>query len=183
MSAGKIAAQVSHASAAYFANLINSNIRKVYTDRFLTKDENDKPIEYKNKSLAKIAKKALEDGKKYISATFTEEGKYVECEDNYKYLTEFELDRDVYEQWLNDRFTKTVCGARNKEKLLKAVEKAKELGLEEGKDFFIIKDVCLTELTPEDKDENGEGYTITCIGFKPLPDDVAHAISMQYHLL
>ena len=59
---------------------------------------------------------------------------------------------------------------------------AKELGLQEGKDFFLIKDACLTELTPEEIDENGQGRVLTCIGFRPLPDDIAHKISKKYQL-
>lgn len=54
--------------------------------------------------------------------------------------------------------------------------------MEEGKDFFLIKDNCLTELEPEEVDENGVGRTLTCIGFRPLPDDVAHEISRKFQL-
>ena len=59
---------------------------------------------------------------------------------------------------------------------------AEELGLKEGIDFFLIKDACLTELEPEEVDENGVGRTLTCIGFRPLPDEVAHQISRKYQL-
>lgn len=56
---------------------------------------------------------------------------------------------------------------------------AEELGLEEGKDFFLIRDRCLTELEP---DEDGIGWTLTAIGFKPLDDETAHKISKKYQL-
>ena len=59
---------------------------------------------------------------------------------------------------------------------------AEEIGLKEGKDFFFIKDNCLTELEPEEIDENGVGRVLTCIGFKPLPDDIAHKISKKFQL-
>ena len=65
---------------------------------------------------------------------------------------------------------------------MKAVTAAEELGLNEGTDFFLIKDNCLTELEPEEVDENGVGRTLTCIGFRPLPDEMAHAISRKYQL-
>lgn len=65
---------------------------------------------------------------------------------------------------------------------MKAVTAAEALGLKEGTDFFLIKDNCLTEMGPEDVDENGVGRTLTCIGFRPLPDDVAHTISWNYQL-
>ncbi len=93
-----------------------------------------------------------------------------------------EMDPDVYEQWLSGIFTKTICEAKNRNQLMKAVALAEELGLKENKDFFLIKDNCLTELEPEEIDENGIGRTLTCIGFRPLPDDVAHTISKKYQL-
>ena len=86
-------------------------------------------------------------------------------------------------EWIHGIFTKIVCGAKNKNHLLKAVKIAEELGLKEGEDFFLIKDNCLTELEPEETDQNGVGRTLTCIGFKPLPDETVHAISKKYQLL
>ena len=62
------------------------------------------------------------------------------------------------------------------------VTMAEELGLKEESDFFLIKDNCLTELEPEEYDEKGTGRTLTCIGFRPLPDDIAHQISRKYQL-
>ena len=92
------------------------------------------------------------------------------------------IDSATYEDWLGGIFTKTVCEAKNRNQLLKAVAMAEELGLKEGKDFFLIKDNCLTELEPEEIDEAGVGKTLTCIGFRPLPDEIAHAISRKFHL-
>ena len=39
-----------------------------------------------------------------------------------------------------------------------------------------------TELEPEEVDENGVGRTLTCIGFKPLPDEIAWQISKKFQL-
>lgn len=55
--------------------------------------------------------------------------------------------------------TKVVCRAKNKDDLLRAVEAAKELGMEEYKDYFLIYDACRTELEKESP---------TCIGFRPM---------------
>ena len=55
-------------------------------------------------------------------------------------------------------------------------------GKVENKDFFLIRDACHTELEPEEFDENGDGMTLTCIGFRPLPDEIAHQISHKFHL-
>ena len=46
----------------------------------------------------------------------------------------------------------------------------------------MIKDACLTELDPEEIDENGVGRVLTCIGFKPLPDEVIQQISRKFQL-
>lgn len=99
------------------------------------------------------------------------------------YEYDFIMDKDVYEEWINGIFTKIICEAKNFNHLMKVVELANELGLEENRDYFIIKDACLTELTPEEIDENGVGRTTTCIGFSPLPDDIARQLSKKYQLL
>ena len=45
-----------------------------------------------------------------------------------------------------------------------------------------IADGCLTKYVPEEYDENGVGSTLTCIGFRPLRDEIVHAISRNYQL-
>lgn len=97
-------------------------------------------------------------------------------------IESFRMDQGIYDEWINDIFTKTICEAKNRNQLMKAVSVAEEMGLKENEDFFLIKDNCLTELEPEEVDENGIGRTLTCIGFRPLPDDVAHQISRKYQL-
>lgn len=98
------------------------------------------------------------------------------------YVTKMVFTKELYDDWICGIFKKTICEARNRNQLMKAVAIAKELGLEEGRHFFLIKDCCLTELEPEEVDENGVGRTLTCIGFIPLPDDIAHQISKKFHL-
>ena len=102
--------------------------------------------------------------------------------ENGEYVFEIKIDAETYDDWICGIFTKTICEARNRNQLLKAKKMAEELGMEEEKDFFLIKDNCLTELEPEEVDENGVGRTLTCIGFRPLPDDVAHEISRKFQL-
>lgn len=101
---------------------------------------------------------------------------------DYCYECILTLNKDMFEQWIDGSFTKTVCQAKNKNQLMKAVTIAEELGLKEGEDFFLIKDNCLTDLEPEEIDDAGVGRTLTCIGFRPLPDETAHAISKKFHL-
>ena len=78
-------------------------------------------------------------------------------EENGHVLASFDLDREIYDDYLNGRITKTICEPKNLNKLLQAREMALNLGLVENQDFGMINDACLTELTPEWVDENGEG--------------------------
>ncbi len=68
----------------------------------------------------------------------------------------FDLDREIYDDYLNGHITKTICEAKNLNNLLQAREMALNLGLVENQDFGMINDAYLTELTPEWIDENGE---------------------------
>lgn len=88
------------------------------------------------------------------------------------------VEKSVLKNYICGSFVKTICEARNKNHLLKARDKAIELGLTENTDFGLIYDKCLTELQPEEEN----GTTLTGIWFCPLPDDVAHEISRKYQL-
>ena len=98
------------------------------------------------------------------------------------FITDRIITKGIYENWIKGSFTKTVCQAKNKNKLNKAINIANEMGLVENIDYWIIKDNCLTELEPEEIDENGVGRTVTCIGFKPMPTKEAHKISKKFNL-
>lgn len=100
----------------------------------------------------------------------------VNCEDCY--YSKVIIPIDVFNQYINGSFVKTICAARNKNHLMKAKVMAEEIGLQEGIDFGLIWDNCYTELTPEEEN----GTTLTGIWFKPLPDEIAHSISKKYHL-
>lgn len=88
------------------------------------------------------------------------------------------LNMEVYDQYINGSFVKTICEAKNKNHLLKAKKRADELGLIEGKDFGLIFDNCYTEIKPEEPN----GTTLTGIWFAPLPDNISHNISKKFHL-
>lgn len=94
-----------------------------------------------------------------------------------EYHAYLRFDRRLYEQWLEGSFTKCVLEAKNKNKLMKAKELAEEIGLVEGKDFFLIRDNCMTELEPEE-----DGTTLTVIGFRPMDSSVIDSIGKKYQL-
>ena len=75
----------------------------------------------------------------------------------------FDLDDDTL-CWLTGIFTKVLLEAKNLHALEKVVVTAKENGLVEGKDFFCIRDNCLTELLPDD----GSDRCFIAIGFRPM---------------
>ena len=92
---------------------------------------------------------------------------------------EFSVSYEVWTDYINGIYTKTICEARNLNNLMKAKTIANELGLKENEDYGFIKDKCLTELKPENED----GTTTVGIWFAPLVDDVAHQISKRFPLL
>ena len=96
-----------------------------------------------------------------------------------RYKAELEFDAETYEGWIGGIFTKVLLEAKNRNALEKAVRKAEEAGMREGEDFFIIRDVCRTELTPEDED----GRTPTCVGFRPMPEERIDPITRKYQLM
>lgn len=191
MSAGKIAAQCCHASLAYFSAQMMCDLHKglkmpyqyhpVYE---FTKANGRKLVQYKSPQMQEYRDRAIAEGREWFYTRIIGKERYEWVDEpEYEYRGRIVFPVDVYENWLNDIWTKTVCEAKNKGHLLKAVLLAEELGLKENQDFFLIRDRCLTELEPEEMDENGIGRTLTCIGFRPLDDDTAHKISKKFQLL
>lgn len=88
------------------------------------------------------------------------------------------VDLCVLKDYIQGFFVKTICEARNKAQLMKAVEIAGQFALVENRDYGFIYDNCFTELIPEEPD----GTTLVGIWFAPLPDEVALKISHKYQL-
>lgn len=227
MSAGKLAAQVSHASMAFLTNAIKANGikrldkghsilpvyeyieieenkidywhnrieestksdiengREVYPQEIVIKNGQvflKRPILYKSPRVYELASEARKRGKDKFCTYTLYDYAVVATEPTYHIESTIQFDLDTWNDWIMGSFTKIVCEAKNKYQLEKVMGVAADLGLEEGKDYFLIKDNCLTELTPEEVDENGVGRTLTCIGFRPLPDDVCAQLSKKYQL-
>ena len=70
-------------------------------------------------------------------------------------------------EWFDDCYTKIILRAKNLNEMNKVIRKAEENGFVENKDFFCIKDVCRTELLPDD----GEQTCFTAIGFRPMDEN------------
>ena len=94
------------------------------------------------------------------------------------YELSYVISKDIFEQYINNSFVKTICEARNLNHLKKAAVIAEELNLVENEDYGFINDNCKTVFSPENED----GTTTVGILFKPLPDDVSHKISKKYQL-
>ena len=138
-----------------------------------------------NMSVGKLASQVSHASMAFLTTPLRDAKDYkdkIKKNENGDYMVKVKVDAETYENWICGIFTKTICEAKNRNQLLKAKKMAEEMGMEEGKDFFLIKDNCLTELEPEEVDEHGVGRTLTCIGFRPLPDDVAHMISRKFQL-
>ena len=190
MSLGKTCAQVSHASMAFLTRMIQENTFMCVENRYHAWEDfplNTKPQRYKRADLYCWAEEARKNGQDYFYARPVDPenpyGPMELCESSYHYATRMNIDKKLYEEWLGGIFTKVVCEAKNKNQLLKAVRIAEELGLVENKDFFIIRDCCLTDIEPEEFDENGVGRTITCIGFRPMEQEIMEKISKKFQLM
>ena len=189
LSPGKLAAQVSHASMAFLTNMIRKNTGKNINEEIgHSRILDGKPQYYRHPDLDEFAK-IVRDNNKYLFFykplnPDNPYGKQIMCEHTTvkNYHTEFDIDKDLYEQWINGSFTKCILEARNKNHLLKAKKMAEELGMVEDKDLFLIKDNCYTELEPEEIDEDGVGRTLTCIGFKPMDSEIIDQIGKKYQL-
>ena len=187
MSAGKMSAQVSHASMAFLSRMIQEHTTPVLIGCYPAIDKHTKGVMlYKRNDLSNWAQEAFNRGEDcFYARPVNPANPYGElelCAPDYKFHCEMDIDKELYEGWLGGIFTKVVCEAKNRNAIDKAMRIANELGLQENRDYFLIKDCCLTELTPEEYDENGVGRTLTCIGFRPLPDEIAAQISKKFQL-
>jgi len=177
LTAGKLAAMVSHCAEAYWLHLLmRSYIKDNEFDVLPVEIPNDPNywMLYRHPEVYKAAKAAHERGDK----TFV----YKSENSRPTIGITFELPKDIWKDYVNDIFTKTICEAKNLNHLMKVVDIAKELGLQENIDYGFIDDCCKTELTPEFTDENGNGRCRVGIWFRPLPDEISKQLSKKYQL-
>lgn len=166
MSHGKMASQVSHASMAFLTTQIREKAEK----------------KWNRSELAGFFGPLLN------GITFGKDGGVETGHDDNNagsgktpqihYEATLSFDRNLYEQWIRGSFTKCVLEAKNRERLLQAMETASGLGMKQGIDFFPIYDSCFTELLPEEEN----GTTLTCVGFRPMDSDVIDEIGKKYQL-
>ena len=134
-----------------------------------------------NMSPGKLAAQVSHGSMAFLTWMIRNKATYSEADyfDGYDkiYTANLTFDKELYEQWIDGEFTKCVLQAKNKNQLLKAKTMAEDLGMTEGKDFWLIKDNCHTELEPEE-----DGRTLTCIGFRPMDSETIDKIGKKYHL-
>ena len=132
MSAGKLAAQVSHASMAFLAHAVTAGI-----DR---------------------------DEQGHNTVIETIDGKQI-------YHCDMLFNKRIVDDWIGGIFTKIVLEVKSETKLMHVIGAAQSAGLVEGRDFFPIRDACLTELQPDET-----GSRLTCVGFAPMPKSKMHDV-------
>lgn len=171
---GKLAAMVGHCAEAYFTNLLKSFpcVDNEF-DTLLSEDpwRPGQPAVYKHPDVCRKADKAFKAGEKYfkVRKQFPKNTISVIVE----------IPKDIWNDYINGIFTKTICEARNLDNMKKRVMPViEELGLTEDIDYGYINDSCKTELMPE----NPDGTCTIGMWFKPLPDDIAHKISKKFQL-
>lgn len=189
MSYGKFAAQVSHGSMAFLSYLIKAHtLRRIKHKYWAWEDPGIRavPQRYRRKDLDDWAKEARKEEKDYFCAKPVNEeepyGQLMLCKPEYEYICQMQLENGLYEEWLDDAFTKCVLEAKNKNQLLKAKTIAVNMGMKENEDFFLIYDSCRTELEPEEFDEKGNPRCLTVIGFRPMESKVIDQIGKKFQL-
>lgn len=186
MSPGKLAAQVSHSSEAFLVEMIKNNVIKVINERYGRAWEDNartEPQYYRRGDLSELAQKARDQGRKiFYYRPVNKSDPYGQLEWCDKptvnhYEVKLSIEKDLYEQWFNDEYKKCVLQVKNKNQLLKAKSIAEEMGMVEGRDLWLIYDNCHTELAPEE-----DGKTLTCIGFRPMQEEIIDRLGKKYHL-
>ena len=176
---GKLAAMVGHCCEAYWTNLLKAYAAFgcIKDNEFVTLPAKETygngkvgPALYKHPTLMKLSQEAFDAGK----------DSFTTHEENPKKTVTLTvtLPKDIWNNYVNDIFTKTICECKNLNQLKKAEAIAKELDLVETLDYGYINDKCLTDLTPENED----GTCTVGMWFRPLEDDVAHKISKKFPL-
>ena len=148
---GKLAAMIGHCCEAYWTNAMKAGTIK--DNEFETRPAVETHVSDGNRPASSVSPE--------ISETF---GKPFEADEKNSGLMEkgsgptvtvsFEIPKDIWTEYVNGIFTKTICEARNLNRLNQAAEAARGLGLSEGKDWGYIRDKCLTDLTPEKRRRN-----------------------------
>lgn len=177
LNAGKLAAMVGHCAEGYWLNLFKYSYVKDNEFDTLPVETPKNPdywMLYRHPAVYEAAKAAHERGDKFF--------KFIAEDSRPTFSVTMEIPKDIWNDYINDIFTKTICEAKNLNHLMKVVDIAKELGLQENIDYGFIDDCCKTELTPEFTDENGVGRCRVGIWFKPLPDEISHKLSKKYQL-
>ena len=177
---GKLAAMVGHCAEAYFTNMLV--VQSLLPHRFCDNEfetllaadpyHPDQPALYRHPAIYEASKEAFKKGEK----TFKWKR---EVNARPTVSVTVEIPKDIWEGYINDIFTKTICECKNLNQLKTKIEPiAEELNLVPLVDWGYINDKCLTDLKPENED----GTTTIGAWFKPLPDEQAHMISKKFKL-
>ena len=172
---GKLAAMVGHCAEAYWTNAMKAGTIK--DNEFETPPAVETHVSDGNRPAPSVPHEISETSGKPFDADETNSG-FIQKGSGPTVIVRFEIPKDIWAEYVNGIFTKTICEARNLNRLNQAVEAARGLGLSEGTDFGYIRDCCKTDLTPE----NPDGTCTVGIWFRPLPDETAHEISRKYPL-
>lgn len=172
---GKLAAMVGHLCEAYWTNAMKAG--EIKDNEFETLPAVKMHVRDGNESASSVTHEISETQGNPFEADEKNSG-LMEKGRGPTVTVSFEIPKDIWTEYVNGIFTKTICEARNLNRLNQAAEAARGLGLSEGKDWGYIRDCCKTDLVPE----NPDGTCTVGIWFRPLPDEIAHEISRKYPL-
>ena len=112
---GKLAAMVGHCAECYWMNLLTHGyVRDNEFDTLPVYGLDDRPIIYRAPQIYKAANEALERG----DSEFTVKAEY----SRPTKTVSVEIPKEIWDGYINDIFTKTICEAKNLNHLMKVVE-------------------------------------------------------------
>ena len=99
------------------------------------------------------------------------------------YRAEIMLDKATYEEWFDGSFTKNYLRGKEPQSTAESKNNCRGIGTGGKQKTSSLSGMPATpSWSRKNLMKNGEGMTLTCIGFRPLPDEIAHQISHKFHL-
>lgn len=182
LTADKLIGECCDATTFFLIKMLQDNTARRIKNLYPALEADGGPQLYKRADLNKFAEEARQKGDKFFYAKPVDPanpyGELMLCDGpEYKYQCRMDIDSNLFEALVSGDISRVILEAENCEHMQKIVEKAKEAGMVEGVDMFLIRDACKTELTP---DETGTRWT--CIGFAPMKADKIDAVTGKLQL-
>lgn len=179
MSDGDLAIQVSNASMAFLTSemiqlgALTADFKLAYTWK-----PDGQPAKFSKPEVNKLAKYARDNNQRSFYYTIDENGHAVFSPRTYHYEVTLKYDVGFWHEWMEGSLAKILLQVNSRDELEELIKNATNIGFVEGEDFFPIMDPSIAETTPKEGDES----TLTCVGFRPMDDELIGVIRYRYNI-